>query len=131
MDHDLKKFFSSKAFAVVGASKDRNKFGNKVLRCYQQHHMPVCAVNPNEKIVEGVTCYPNIAALPEDVKSISIITPPAVTEKIVQEAINHHIQNIWMQPGAESLFAIEQCKQHGINVIADGACILVVLGFTK
>ncbi len=129
MDDDIKMFLSSKAFAVVGASKDRNKFGNKVLRCYQQHNMTVYAVNPSENEIEDVTCYPTITALPTEVKSISIITPSSVTDKIVQEAIKHQIQNIWMQPGAESQLAIDLCKQNGINVIANGACILVVLGF--
>jgi predicted CoA-binding protein len=129
MNDAIKHFLSSKAYAVVGASTDRNKFGNKVLRCYQQHNMTVYAVNPKEKQIENATCYPDIASLPEDVKSISIITPPPITEKIVQQAIKHHIQNIWMQPGAESAAAIEQCKKNGINVIGDGSCILVVLGF--
>jgi predicted CoA-binding protein len=125
----FKSFLASKAFGVVGASKDRNKFGNKVLRCYQQHNMTVYAVNPTETEIEGAVCYSKVSELPADVKSISIITPPQRTERIVQEAIKHGIENIWMQPGAESAAAIEQCQKHGINVIGDGSCILVVLGF--
>jgi predicted CoA-binding protein len=63
------------------------------------------------------------------VKSLSIITPPQVTEQLVEQAIAHGIQNVWMQPGAESAPAIARCEQAGINVIADGTCLLVVLGY--
>ncbi|MDK9718160.1 MAG: CoA-binding protein, partial [Trichlorobacter sp.] len=65
----------------------------------------------------------------DNVKSISVITPPAVTEKVVEAAIARGITNIWMQPGAESDAAIERCKAAGINVIADHSCLLVVLGY--
>lgn len=125
----IKKFFSSRAFAVIGASIHREKYGNKVLRCYQQHHLIAYPVNPHETMIEGVTCYPNIQNLPQDVKSISVITPPAITERIVVDAIAKGIEHIWMQPGAESKVAIQKCKTAKINVIADGSCILVALGF--
>lgn len=125
----IKLFFSSDAYAVVGASSNESKFGNKVLRCYLQHQMKVSPVNPNEKNIAGVPCVKTIVDLPDAVKSISIVTPPLITEKIVDEAILKEIKNIWMQPGAESPLAIEKCKQHHINVIAQGPCILVELGF--
>jgi predicted CoA-binding protein len=69
--------------------------------------------------------------LPDDVRSISVITPPAVTERIVAEAIRKGIQNIWMQPGAESEASVAACEDAGINVIADGSCVLVVLGYRE
>jgi len=126
---DIDKFFTSAAYAVVGASTHREKYGNKVLRCYLQHHKQVYPINPHEKTIEGAACLASLAELPEDVKSISVITPPPVTEKIVQQAIAKNIENIWMQPGAESEAAITLCQTNNINVIARGACILVVLGF--
>jgi len=125
----IKSFFSSTAYAVVGASSNKSKFGNKVLRCYLQHKMKVFPVNPNEEKIADILCVKKISDLSDDVKSISIITPPSVTEKIVDEAILKGIENIWMQPGAESELAIEKCKQHHISVIAQGPCILVELGF--
>lgn len=130
LENKIQQFFSSAAYAVVGASTNRDKYGNKVLRVYQQNHKAVYPVNPKEKEIEGLTSIPSLADLPHDVKSISIITPPPVTEKIVDEAIKKGIENIWMQPGAESEKAIRNALDHGINVIANGPCILVVLGFT-
>jgi len=125
----IERFLASPAFGVVGASPHRYKYGNKVLRCYQQNGRRAIPVNPREALVEGAACVPSVADLPPEVKSISVITPPAVTERIVAEAIERGIENVWMQPGAESDAAVAACRRAGINVIADGSCVLVVLGY--
>src|SRR5208337_1515166 len=123
------KFFGSDAFGVVGASASREKFGNKVLRVYLQHGKKVIPVNPRETEIEGISCVADIQDLPPGVKSISVLTPPHVTEQVVDKAIAKGIASIWMQPGAESPAAVEKCRKNNINVIADGSCILVVLGY--
>ena len=125
----IERFLRSEAYGVVGASSRRHKYGNKVLRCYQQNGRRVIPVNPREEAIEGVRCVTNVLDLPADVKSISIITPPAITERVVEEAARKGIENVWMQPGAESQQAIAACEAAGINVIADGSCVLVVLGY--
>jgi len=127
----IERFLGSRAYGVVGASPRRHKYGNKVLRCYQQNGRRAIPVNPREPEVEGVPCVASVLDLPDDVKSISVITPPAVTERVVQEAIRKGIENVWMQPGAESEASVEACRNAGINVIADGSCVLVVLGYRE
>lgn len=129
MDQKIEQFLASAAFGVVGASSNRDKYGNKVLRCYQQNNRPVVPVHPKEKQVEGIDCVSSVADLPDNVGSISIITPPAVTEKVVEAAAAKGIKNIWMQPGAESPAAVQFCEEHGLNIIADGSCLLVVLHY--
>ncbi len=127
----IERFLAATAFGVAGASARRHKFGNKVLRCYLQNGRRAIPINPRETIIEGVACVAGVADLPPDVASLSVITPPAVTERVVDEAIRAGIRNIWMQPGAESDRAIERCLEAGVNVIADGSCVLVVLGFRE
>jgi predicted CoA-binding protein len=122
-------FLDAKAYGVVGASANRDKYGNKVLRCYLQNGYRAIPVNPREKEIEGIPCVASVLDLPDDVASISIITPPSVTEKVVEMAIQKGVRNIWMQPGAESPAAVEKCLNNNINVIADGSCLLVVLGY--
>ena len=131
MTKEIDEFLKAEAFGVVGASSDRSKFGNRVLRCYQEHGLKAVPVNPKEKEIEGTPCVASVADLPDDVTSISIITPPLVTEQVVEHAAGKGIRNIWMQPGAESPQAVAFCREHGINVIADGSCILVVLGYRE
>ena len=122
-------FLAAGTFGVVGASKHPHKYGNKVLRCYLQNQHPVVPVNPVETQIEGVACVPSVADLPEQVTSLSIITPPQVTENVVEQAIAKGIRNLWMQPGAESAAAVAAAEAAGLNVIADGSCVLVVLGY--
>ena len=129
MTKDIDEFLKAAAFGVVGASADRGKFGNRVLRCYQMHGLKAVPVNPREEEIEGIPCVASVAHLPDDVTSISIITPPLMTERVVVEAAAKGIRNIWMQPGAESPQAVAFCREKGMNVIADGSCILVVLGY--
>lgn len=125
----IQQFLASAAFGVVGASTNRDKYGNKVLRCYLQNGKKTIPVNPSLAEIEGVPCVTTISELPSDAWSISIITPPAVTAKLVPLAIEKGIKNIWMQPGAEHPDAVALCQERGVNVIADGSCILVVLGY--
>lgn len=122
-------FLAVDAFGVVGASSKPHKYGNKVLRCYLQNQRKVVPVNPVEKEIEGLACIASVGDLPGHVASISIITPPQVTEKVVEQAIARGIKNIWMQPGAESAKAVALCEMAGLNVISDGSCVLVVMGY--
>ena len=131
MPDPIQAFLASPSFAVVGASTDRSKYGNKVLRCYQQNGRKVYPVNPRAPEVEGLRAYPSLAALPEPVQAISVITPPAATEQVVREAHAAGVKHVWMQPGAESEEAIRTAESLGLNVIADGPCLLVVLGYRE
>jgi predicted CoA-binding protein len=125
----IDQFLASPAFGVIGASNNRSKYGNKILRCYLEHGYRAIPVNPNEKEIEGIACVSAINDLPAEVKSISMITPPEVTAQLVPLALEKGIENIWMQPGAEHPETVAFCRQRNINVIADGSCLLVVLGY--
>jgi predicted CoA-binding protein len=127
----IEQFLSGDSFAVVGASSNREKFGNKVLRAYLQAGRRVFPVNPGAKEIEGLTSYPDIASLPEPVHGISIVTPPEVTENIVEQAAAAGVRFIWMQPGAESAAAIQKAIELGLKLIHSGPCALVEQGFRE
>lgn len=131
IEQRIEKFLESPVFGVVGASTNRHKYGNKVLRCYLQHGRRAIPVHPAVATIEDQPVCASVDQLPAEVASLSLITPPAVTEKIVVQAAAKGIRNIWMQPGAESPAAIEFCRQQGMNLIADGSCVLVVLGYRE
>lgn len=125
----IKDFMAQGPWAVVGASPDRGKYGNKVLRCYQQHGLEVFPVNPKAPSIEGLKAYASLSDLPKPVRGISVITPPEVTEQVVEEAATAGVKRIWMQPGAESLAAVQRAEALGLEVIWGGPCILVVAGY--
>src|SRR5512135_587106 len=115
MMKEIEEFLKAEAFGVVGASSDRSKYGNRVLRCYQEHGRTAVPVNPREEEIEGTPCVAAVTDLPDNVSSISVITPPQVTERVVEQAAAKGIRNVWMQPGAESPRAVAFCREHGIN----------------
>lgn len=131
VDPRIEKFLASGPFAVVGASRDRAKYGNKVLRAYLQVGRPVYCVHPRESEIEGQPCYPSLADLPEVPHGVSIITPPAVTEQVVRDAHGKGATAVWMQPGAESAAAIRTAEALGLQVIAGGPCVLVALRYRE
>ena len=120
-------FLAGELFAVVGASADRSKFGNRVLRHYLAHGRRAIPVHPSAESIEGQRAYPDLQSLPEAVHGVSIITPPPVTERVVAEALALSMTRIWMQPGAENAAAIEACRAAGVEPIFGGPCVLVEL----
>lgn len=120
-------FLSQKKLAVVGVSRDRNKFGNIVYRRLKAHGFEVFAVNPKIDVIEGDPCFHDLAALPGPVGGLVIVVPPRTTEQVVIEAAAAGIRRVWMQPGAESDEAIRFCEEHGMSVI-HGLCIMALSG---
>ena len=129
LSNQIDTFLAAPSFAVFGASDDPHKYGHKVYACYLQHDRKAYPINPKSPTVMGNPAYTALQDIPERVESISIITPPAVTEKVVDDAIAYGVKNIWMQPGAESQSAITKAEAAGLNVIHGGACLLVVMGY--
>ncbi|KAF9425725.1 hypothetical protein BGZ94_007281 [Podila epigama] len=124
----IREFFSSaeQKFAVVGASSNRSKFGNKVLRWYQEHGYFAVPVNPKESVIESAACVPNLSSLPGAPADyhISIITPRTVTKSVLEEAHKNGITRVWMQPDVDSPEALDYAKKVGIKVLAGGPCVI-------
>ncbi|KAF8965528.1 hypothetical protein BGZ46_000571 [Entomortierella lignicola] len=124
----IREFFSSaeQKFAVVGASTNRTKFGNKVLRWYIDNGYTVVPVNPKEKAIESLACVPNLSSLPGKPSDyhVSVITPPAVTLSVLEEVQKNGIEYVWLQPGVESPEALAFANKNGIKALADGPCVL-------
>jgi predicted CoA-binding protein len=125
----IEQFLKSPPFAVVGASPDRAKYGNKVLRCYLQHGLPVVAINPRQSVVEGVACHPSLQSAPTRPMAASVVAPPAAAAGIVADALAAGVRHLWFQPGAEEASAIQAAQRAGLQVIFGGPCLLVVLGY--
>ena len=122
-------FLSFERFAVVGASKDRAKFGNKVLRCYAQHQRAVTPVHPKESVIEGMPCVSSVGQLDTPGTAVSIVTPPKITLNVVSEAAQSGITHVWLQPGSEDSAVLQRCSELGLCVISGGPCVLTELGF--
>ena len=115
-----------KTVAVVGASSDRRKFGNKALRAFQAEGHHVIPINPNESEVEGIRAYPSVLDVPEPIDMATVYVQPDVCLALLPEFEQKGIPEIWINPGAESDELLTEARRRKLNVIA--ACSIVGIG---
>ena len=115
------------SIAVIGASADRRKFGNRCVRAYQQRGYTVYPVHPTETTIEGLPAYPSIVAVPaERLDLVSIYLPPAIGLKVLDEIAQKSIGEVLLNPGADDPTVVARGKALGLNVIC--GCSIVMLG---
>ncbi|CAN5710402.1 CoA-binding protein [soil metagenome] len=117
MDQAICRAVHSKAWAVVGASNDRAKYGNRIYRDLRAAGYRVYPVNPNESDIEGDSAFARLQDLPESVPVVDIVVPSRIGMTIVEDAIESGAEYFWLQPGAESPDLIERAKAAGLTVI--------------
>jgi predicted CoA-binding protein len=126
MNSELIKSFLSKenVFAVVGASRNPEKYGHKVYRDLLNAGYKVYCVNPNADEVLGNKCFSNLEVLPIKPDVVDVVVPPKITEQIVKTCKKRGITKVWMQPGSESEAAIRFCEENSMDVV-HGVCVMV------
>ena len=126
MDEKLiQKFLDKKnVFAVVGVSRNPEKYGHQVYKDLKSAGYEVYPINPNADEVLGDKCYPDIESLPKRPDVVDVVVPPPITEEVVKTCKRLGIRKVWMQPGSESERAIKFCKESGIDVV-HGVCVMI------
>src|SRR2546423_5721010 len=114
--------------AILGASANRGKFGNKAVRAFQQQGYIVYPVNPKEKVIEGLALYQNVAAVPVRTDRVSVYLPPQVLLKILPEIAAKGCDELWLNPGTESEEVLAEAERLGPNVIQ--ACSIIGVGIS-
>jgi len=110
--------------AVVGVSRNPEKYGHQVYKDLKEAGYKVYPVNPNAEEILGDKCYPSLESLPVKPDIVNLVVPPKVTEEVVKTCRKLGITKVWMQPGSESEKAIEFCNANGIDLI-HGVCIMI------
>ena len=115
-----------KVVAVIGASSNRRKFGNRALRAYIQQGFTVLAINPNEAEVEGLKTYASVLDVPGPIDMATFYVPPDVGEKVIDEVAKKGITEVWLNPGAESDALVERAR--ALNIRPIQACSIMAIG---
>jgi predicted CoA-binding protein len=115
-----------KVVAVIGASSNRNKFGNRAVRAYHQQGHTVVPINPHETEVEGLKAYKSVLDVPGPIDMASFYVPPEIGEQVIAEVAQKGIAEVWLNPGADSDELIARAKALHINPIV--ACSIVAIG---
>jgi predicted CoA-binding protein len=115
-----------KTVAIIGASNDPRKFGNKAVRAFLQQGYTVYPVNPNETEVEGLDAYKSIREVPERPFMISVYVPPQVLVKLLPDIAAKGCDELWLNPGTESDEVLAEAERLKLNVVQ--ACSIVGIG---
>jgi len=115
-----------KTIAIIGASADRAKFGNKAVRAFLQQGYTVYPVNPKETHIEGLPAFQSIGEVPVRPNLISVYLPPPVLLKVLPDIAAKGCDEFWLNPGTESDEVIAAAEKLGLNLIQ--ACSIVGVG---
>jgi predicted CoA-binding protein len=113
--------------AVVGASNDPAKYGNVIVRNLASKGYTVLPVNPKEREIAGLPAYPNLASVPGPVHIVDVVTPPAVTKGVLEEAARLGLAAVWLQDGSYDEATIEAAAKAPFKTVYE-ACIMVAAG---
>lgn len=113
--------------AILGASTDRSKFGNKSVRAHQKQGFTVYPVNPKAEVIEGLAAYKSLADVPAGkLDRISVYLPPQVGMAVLPEIAARGCGELWLNPGSDSDELVAAARERGLNVIQ--ACSIVDVG---
>jgi predicted CoA-binding protein len=112
--------------AVIGASPDRRKFGNKAVRAFLAAGYEVFPVNPTVREIEGLTAYPSVKDVPVGrLDRVTVYLPPAVGLAVLPGLAATPVGEVWLNPGADAPEVVAKARALGLNVVT-GCSILGV-----
>ena len=115
-----------KTVAVIGASSDRRKFGNRALRAFRQQGHTVIPINPNETEIEGVKAYRSVLDVPGPIDMATLYVPPPVGVQVIDEVARKGIPEVWLNPGADGEEVVARARALHLEPVV--ACSIVAIG---
>jgi predicted CoA-binding protein len=125
-DFATKQDVAMKTVAIIGASSDRRKYGNKALRAFQRRGFHVIPINPNEPEVEGLATYGSVLDVPVPIEIATFYVPSDVGERIIDEVARKGIRKVWLNPGSESPRLLARARALGLAPVQ--ACSILAIG---
>ncbi len=119
-----KSFLIDRQIAIVGVSSKGNGFGVTIFNHLSERKFSVWAVNPKGGTINGNTIYKSLKDINHKIDTIVTVVNPEQTEKVVREANELGINNVWMQFGSVSESAKKYCEENGMDVI-DNQCVIM------
>jgi predicted CoA-binding protein len=115
-----------KVVAVIGASNDRHKFGNRAVRAFKRQGYTVIPVNPNEDEVEGQKAYASVLDVPGTIDMATVYVQPEPGVRVMEELAQKGVGEVWLNPGADDDRVVDRARALGLNVIQ--ACSIIAIG---
>ncbi len=116
----------ARVVAVVGASRNRRKFGNKAVRAFLHRGYDVIPINPGEKEIEGLVAYASVLDVPRPIEMATVYVQPAVGARVMAEIAEKGIGEVWLNPGADESTVVARARELGLDPILE--CSIVSIG---
>jgi predicted CoA-binding protein len=116
----------SRTVAVIGASSNRDKFGNKALRAFERRGYTVIPINPNEAEVEGHKTFATVLDVQDDIDMATVYVPAAAGVTVMEQLATKGVGEVWLNPGADDRAVVERARALGLNIVQ--ACSIIGIG---
>jgi len=117
-----------KSVAIIGASTNREKYGNKAVLAFAEKGFEVYPVNPRAEEIEGWKCFPEIGAVPGRPDVTSVYLPPAILLKTLPAIRERGCDELWLNPGTDTDEVIERAEELGLNAVVGCSLVGLVSG---
>ena len=115
-----------KTVAVIGASSNREKFGNKALRAFAQRGYTVIPINPTEQEVEGHRAYRTVLDVPGPIDMATLYVPAPVGVRVMDDLQKKGIPEVWLNPGADDRSVVDKARALGLKAVQH--CSIIAIG---
>jgi hypothetical protein len=116
----------SRTVAVIGASSNRNKFGNKALRAFERRGYTVIPINPNEPEVEGHKTFSTVLDVPGEIDLATVYVPAGPGVTVMEQLAEKGVGEVWLNPGADDASVVDRARTLGLNIVQ--ACSIIAIG---
>lgn len=116
-----------RTIAIIGASPERHKYGNKAVRAYASQGYDVFPIHPTAAAIEGHRAYASILDVPFDrLDRVSVYLPPKVGLSVMEQIAQKQAGEVWLNPGADDPAVVARARELGLNVVL--GCSIVDVG---
>jgi hypothetical protein len=117
---------TAKTVAIIGASSNRSKFGNKALRAFEKQGFRVIPINPNEAEVEGHRTFASVVDVPEPIDMATVYVPGDVGVRVMDDLAKKGVPEVWLNPGADDAVVVARARELGLKTVI--ACSIIGIG---
>ena len=112
--------------AIVGASRDRRKYGNKALRAFRRQGYTVVPINPHETEIEGERAWPDVLAYPGAIDEATVYLPEEAGLRVMADLAAKGVGRVWLNPGADAPAVVARAREAGLQPVV--ACSILAIG---
>lgn len=112
--------------AIVGASSDRRKFGNKAVRAFRAQGYTVVPIHPSAEEIEGEKAYASVLDYPGQIDEVSVYVPAEIGMSVIEDIAQKGIPIVWLNPGADEPQVVTKAQNLGLKPRV--ACSILGIG---